>query len=85
LVTEAGFATRKEATTALNAVLADADNGMVVQRSAITVAEYLDEWIDRVEGDWSRQPSSLICHNNVSTRPWQLHAASRTYDCKTEL
>lgn len=49
--TKAGFATRKEATTALNAVLADADNGMVVQRSAITVAEYLDEWIDRVEGD----------------------------------
>ena len=48
-VTKGGFGTRKAASTALNAVLSDSDNGMVVTRSTVTVLDYLDEWIERAE------------------------------------
>lgn len=61
-VTKGGFATRKAATTALNAVVSDADNGMVVARSSVTVAAYLDEWIERAERDL--KPTTAASYRN---------------------
>ena len=57
-VSKGGFATRKAASTALNAVLTDADNGTIVQRSPVKVGEYLDEWIDGVDRDLKRTTAS---------------------------
>jgi integrase len=43
--TKGGFATQKAARTALHTVLSDADDGLVVKRSRLTLGEYLDEWL----------------------------------------
>lgn len=50
-VSKGGFPTKRAATAALTAVLADADRGVVVERSPLTVSEYLDQWLDGVAGD----------------------------------
>lgn len=50
-VTKGGFPTKKAASAAMHAVMADADKGVVVDRSPLTVAEYLDQWLAGVAGD----------------------------------
>jgi len=50
-VSKGGFPTRKAAKAALTAVLADADKGVVVDRTPLKVGEYLDQWLDGVAGD----------------------------------
>ena len=49
-VTKGGFPTKRAATSALTAVLANADKGVVVDRSPLIVGQYLDEWLDGVAG-----------------------------------
>jgi len=61
-VSKGGFSTRKAASTALHAVLTDADNGQIVERSAVTVAEYLDDWIERAERDL--KPTTAASYRN---------------------
>lgn len=50
-VTKGGFPTKRAATSALTAVLANADKGVVVDRSPLSVGQYLDKWLDGVAGD----------------------------------
>ena len=61
-VSKGGFSTRKAASTALNAVLTDADNGQIVERSSVTVAEYLDDWIERAARDL--KPTTAASYRN---------------------
>lgn len=44
-----GFATRREAQSTLNEVLADLQRSMFVERASVTVREYLTEWMDGLE------------------------------------
>jgi len=49
--TKGAFPTEKAARTALHKVLCEADDGLVVPRSKLTVGGYLAEWMDGAEAD----------------------------------
>lgn len=49
--TKGRFKTRRDAQKALNELLVEADQGIDVQRSNTLLGDYLDEWIEGVEGD----------------------------------
>ncbi len=44
-VSKQGFATKREAQSALGAVLNQIERGVVTQRSSVSLADYLDEWL----------------------------------------
>ena len=56
--TKAGFSTEGDARRALNRVLVDIDDGVHVDRNAITVGDYLDEWLDRAAVDL--RPTTMV-------------------------
>lgn len=49
--TKGRFKTKRSAQKALNELLVEADQGLDVQRSNTLLGDYLDEWIEGVEGD----------------------------------
>lgn len=65
-VSKGGFPTKRAATAALTAVLADADRGVVVERSPLTVSEYLEQWLDGVAGDL--KPTTLGSYRQAVKR-----------------
>jgi hypothetical protein len=65
-VSKGGFTTKRAAKAALTAVLADADKGVVVDRSPLTVGEYLDQWLDGVAGDL--KPTTLESYRQAVKR-----------------
>jgi hypothetical protein len=76
--TKGGFATQKAARTALHTVLSDADQGLVVQRSRVTVDGYLEEWMGRVDTDLKPTTAAGIDErspNSMTNLEWS--------DCRT--
>ena len=58
--TKAGFATQGEARKALNQVLVDLESGSYVDRSTVTVREYLEEWLHRAAV--GRRPTTMAAY-----------------------
>lgn len=61
-----GFPTKRAAREAMTAVLANADRGVVVERSPLTVGQYLDQWIEDVGG--GLKPTTLGGYRQAVSR-----------------
>ncbi len=57
---KAGFATQAEARKALNQVLVDLEGGAYVDRSTVTVREYLADWLHRAAN--GRRPTTMAAY-----------------------
>jgi len=61
-----GFPTKRAAREAMTAVLANADRGVVVERSPLTVGQYLDQWLEDVGG--GLKPTTLGGYRQAVSR-----------------
>ena len=61
-----GFRTKREAEEALKVFIAEAQRGPLVERSTVTLGEYLDQWIE-LQAD-RRRPSTLHSYRVIVAR-----------------